>query len=107
MGGLQGEPIIMDPSCFKQGMSIEEAQKNNLGIKSFVDDASFAEFLDNYGNLYKRPDWDGYLTLKEANEWYRIGNGQPLFVSMDDNNHLFLKKYSSSAEYYKEIERWK
>lgn len=30
-----------------------------------------------------------------------------LIVGMDENNHLFLKKYSSSAEYYKEIERWK
>jgi RHS repeat-associated protein len=27
-----------------------------------------------------RPDDDGYLTLAEANEWYRNGNGQPLTV---------------------------
>ena len=31
-------------------------------------------------NLPNRPDYDGYLTLSEANEWYRNGNGQPLFV---------------------------
>ena len=27
-----------------------------------------------------RPDDDGYLTLKEANWWYRHGNGQPLYA---------------------------
>ena len=30
-----------------------------------------------------RPDWDGHLTLSEANEWYRTGNGEPLFVALD------------------------
>ena len=28
-------------------------------------------------------DWDGYLTLEEANDWYRNGEGQPLYVSLD------------------------
>jgi hypothetical protein len=33
-----------------------------------------------------RPDWDGYLTLQEANDWYRNGNGQPLFVDASKMN---------------------
>jgi RHS repeat-associated protein len=28
-----------------------------------------------------RPDYDGKLTLTEANEWYRTGNGEPLLVN--------------------------
>ena len=27
-----------------------------------------------------------YLTLDEANEWYRNGNGQPLYVSLEKIN---------------------
>jgi RHS repeat-associated protein len=44
--------------------------------------------VNNYtmpGNDYQstiRPDADGYLTLSEANEWYRNGNGQPLNVDL-------------------------
>lgn len=28
-----------------------------------------------------RPDYDGKLTLEEANKWYREGNGEPLLVN--------------------------
>lgn len=38
--------------------------------------------LFHYSTLSSRPDWDGYLTLKEANDWYRNGNGQTLYVSL-------------------------
>jgi len=31
----------------------------------------------------ERPDFDGYLTLKEANYWYRNGNGQSLTVDLN------------------------
>ena len=38
------------------------------------------------------PDWDGYLTLAEANDWYRNGNGQPLFVDAAKINLLPVQK---------------
>ena len=38
---------------------------------------------DHYNGLQDRPDYDGYLTLQEANEWYRNGNGEPLFASLE------------------------
>lgn len=33
-------------------------------------------------NRGERPDADGYLTFKEANDWYRNGKGQPLTVDL-------------------------
>ncbi|WP_263602422.1 hypothetical protein [Chryseobacterium sp. PET-29] len=37
-------------------------------------------------NLQNRPDYDGSLTLGEANQWYRNGDGQPLFVDASKIN---------------------
>jgi hypothetical protein len=56
-------------------MSFDEALE-------FANNGKFKDFIDHYNNLPNRPDWDGYLTLNEANEWYRNGNGQPLFVDL-------------------------
>lgn len=36
----------------------------------------------HWENLSTHSDWDGYLTLEEANEWYQTGNGEPLFVDL-------------------------
>ena len=81
--GLKGEPIIMNIDMFKQGMSNAAAIECNLGLESLLDDKSAARFLYNYINLRSRPDWDGILTLNEANDWYRHGQGQPLFVDIN------------------------
>lgn len=88
--GLKGDAIIMDKSDFKQGMSHEKAMEvgNTLDNMSwdnalkFANNGNFENFLNNYNNLNTRPDWDGYLTLNEANEWYRNGNGQPLYTDL-------------------------
>ena len=37
----------------------------------------------HFSGLYLRLDWDGYLTLKEAREWYKKGNGLPLYVDLE------------------------
>ena len=84
--GLTGEAIIMDESNFEQGMSHDDALKYNLGLDGLVDDDALMNMFESYMNLPNRPDYDGYLTLSEANEWYRNGNGQPLFVSLDKIN---------------------
>ena len=81
--GLQGDAIIMDRSDFKQGMSLEESMSKHKGYNSFVSEDAKNKYLEHYSNLPNRPDYDGYLTLNEANKWYREGNGQPLFVSLE------------------------
>ena len=81
--GLQGEAIIMDSKNFTQGMSLEDALSYNLGKDGLDGQAALSRFNDSFNNLCNRPDWDGYLTLEEANDWYRNGNGQPLYVSLD------------------------
>ena len=80
--GLQGEAIIMDKSNFKQGMSHEEALSHSLGYGGLVNDEARSNYITSYIGLKDRPDYDGYLTLKEANQWYKEGNGQPLFTSL-------------------------
>ena len=80
--GLQGEAIVMNAKEFTQGMSHEKALENNLGVEGLSSDAAKTKLLDHYNGLKDRPDWDGYLTLSEANEWYRNGNGQPLFADL-------------------------
>lgn len=88
--GIQGEAIMMKKSDFKQGMSHEKAMAvgstlDNMSFGNalkFANNGNFGNFLNHYNNLNTRPDWDGYLTLNEANEWYRTGNGQPLYTDL-------------------------
>jgi hypothetical protein len=84
--GLQGDVIIIHSRNFIQGMSHEDAMSYNLGVGGLNGPEAFDRFTFNFNGLVDRPDYDGYLTLKEANEWYRNGNGQPLFVSLDKLN---------------------
>jgi len=82
--GLQGDRIFMDKSHFMQGMSHESALEAGFTGVQFtyfnIDyDANLKSAL-HWDGLSSRPDWDGYLTLDEANEWYRNGNGEPLYV---------------------------
>lgn len=81
--GLQGDAIIMDSQYFHQGMSPDEASQYHLGMEGLVDPDAVSRFNDSFNSLSSRPDWDGYLTLSEANYWFRNGNGQPLYVSLD------------------------
>lgn len=97
--GIQGEAIIMNKNDFKQGMSHEDALskgtlRSNLPM---VYSQNFLDEIDNHhSNLPNRPDWDGYLTLEEANEWYRTGEGQPLFT---DISKIDLGIYSLGEKY--------
>lgn len=79
--GLQGEPIIMDEDNFIQGMSSDSAEKYNKGKSGFEDFDAFDKFEDSYSHLSERPDWDGYLTKKEADEWWLSKSGKPLYVN--------------------------
>jgi RHS repeat-associated protein len=94
--GLQGEAIIMNKNDFSQSMSHNEAKskgtllsnynveldgKGGLTEKGKYQAAVFDRVNLHSLGLKNRPDYDGFLTLSEANEWYRNGNGQPLFVN--------------------------
>ncbi|MCR4828532.1 MAG: hypothetical protein K5864_03615 [Bacteroidales bacterium] len=81
--GLQGEPIIMDKDRFEQGMSHLEAVNSRATfteLLTFCNSEAFNKFFNHATSLSERPDWDGILTLSEANDWYRNGNGEPLYV---------------------------
>lgn len=81
--GLQGAPLFMDPNFFRQGMPFSEAKQYDVGFQGLNDENAVSLFMSSYCSLPLRPDWDGFLTLEEANEWYRTGNGQPLYVSLE------------------------
>jgi RHS repeat-associated protein len=95
--GLQGEPIIMDKVNFRQGMPHEEAMKYNLGEDGLKGRKALLRFNSIFNDLPNRPDWDGYITLEEANEWYRKGKGKPLFVAL---NKIDLSGIVSLGEKY-------
>jgi RHS repeat-associated protein len=89
--GLQGDAIVMDEKDFKQSMDHEEAKKKDLGEDGFVSGKAYAKYHKSYNSLPNRPDYDGYLTLAEANEWYRNGSKDPLFVDLSkiDMSNLY------------------
>jgi RHS repeat-associated protein len=79
-GGLQGKAIVMNVDDFSQGMSHKSALTYNLGATGFANQEATDKFTNHYNGLKDRPDYDGKLTLSEANDWYSNGNGEPLYV---------------------------
>ncbi|MBC9795856.1 DUF6443 domain-containing protein [Sinomicrobium weinanense] len=89
--GLKGEAIIYGGE-FTQGMNqldiLEEGGQflsdyaSNLPGDQFAkfDDPTWNKVFSHSYDLKDRPDYDGVLTLSEANAWARNGNGEPLFV---------------------------
>jgi hypothetical protein len=55
-------------------------------------------------NTHARPDKDGYLTLDEANDWYRNGHGEALNVCLSkvDLSGVYTKDFGcvGSAQYF-------
>ena len=87
--GLQGDAIIMDKTNFRQGMAHSAAMALGITLDNmsdaqgmeFANNGNLESFLGHYNSLSERPDYDGKLSLREANEWYREGNGAPLYVN--------------------------
>lgn len=90
--GLQGPYIVMLPENYTPGMPNEKAMLYDLGNSGLEDDEARERLLETYSLLCERPDWDGYLTLKEANDWYRLGGGETLYTD--------LSKIDLSGVYY-------
>ncbi|WP_024770720.1 RHS repeat domain-containing protein [Aquimarina macrocephali] len=96
--GLQGKAIVMEAENFEQGMSHEDALSNNLGTEGLKDGAAGEKLIKNYNGLKDRPDYDGKITLSEANDWYRNGGGKPLFVDLSKVDLGFI-----SSEQFKSV----
>ncbi|WP_437922094.1 DUF6443 domain-containing protein [Sphingobacterium sp. LRF_L2] len=84
--GLQGQAVVMEKENFVQGMSREEAQKHSTYKEGdpnfgFASKEAALKYANHYAGLPSRPDYDGFLTLDEANDWYRNANGAPLYVN--------------------------
>jgi RHS repeat-associated protein len=80
--GLTGDAIVMETADFKQNMKHDDAVKKNLGEAGLIDGAAQERFNESFTNLPTRPDFDGRITLEEANNWYRDGTGQPLYADL-------------------------
>ena len=81
--GIQGEPIIMDAENFHDKITLEEAQKLDLGVAGLLNNDAIERYNNSIKSLSDRPDWDGYITLDEANNWYKNGNGEPLYADIN------------------------
>lgn len=48
-----------------------------------------------------KPDIDGYITFQEANEWYRRGNGKPLYADLSKINlsKISAREFSIIEDY--------
>ena len=80
--GLQGDAIVMEASEFSQSMSHDEAVKKDLGEAGLQGENAKSKMEEHFSGLSSRPDYDGHITLGEANEWFRNGNGSPLYVDL-------------------------
>lgn len=68
--GLKGKALFMDDLEFAPNMSHEEALIKDIGICCLEIDNAISSFENHYNSLPNRPDWDGYISLLEANNWY-------------------------------------
>jgi RHS repeat-associated protein len=97
--GLQGKAIVMDKKDFKQGMKHDDALKKNLGASGLKTDQAKKNFSQTYSSLSSRPDYDGKITLGEANAWYRNSGGKPLFADLSKIDiDITSKEFSKIGE---------
>ena len=68
-----------------------------LAEPEFLNKENRNSMQENYNGLSNRPDWDGQLNLSEANNWYRNGNGNPLYVDAAKVDLSPLSKSDFSA----------
>lgn len=80
--GLQGKAIVMKQEDFKQGMRHEDALKKDLApnggteyYKAVPDWNNYYDFYNHYTNLPNRPDYDGFVTIREGIDWAKSHPG--------------------------------
>jgi len=100
--GLNGEAIVYD-GAFTNGMSQSEIL--NGGGFFIGDNFNFAngiagnKIVNHYMNIPNRPDFDGAVTLSEANNWARNGNGNPLYVDIGTLDLSRVSVWGDFSEY--------
>ena len=97
--GLHRKAIVMDESNFKQNMSHEEALTKSEGAEGLKNTEARTKLLNHYNGLKDRPDYDGVVSLSEANDWARNGNGQPLFVDVGKLDISSVSVWGNFAKY--------
>lgn len=97
--GMRGEALFfdMDEKDFTNTYSHNDALMMDLGEGCLLNDNARNNYLNIYNNLPNRPDWDGYITLSEANDWYRNGNGLPLYA---DFGQIDMSGFRSLGDNY-------
>ncbi|GAB3433088.1 RHS repeat domain-containing protein [Niabella aquatica] len=80
--GLQGAPIIMNKEDFTQGMAHADAVKKDLApnggaeyYKAIPDWNNYYDFYNHYNSLPNRPDYDGFVTIREGIDWAKSHPG--------------------------------
>lgn len=53
--------------------------------------------FNHIGHPQERPDKDGVITLEEANDWYRKGNGKPLYADASELDLEWVSDYGWDA----------
>ena len=74
--GLQGKAIVMKQEDFTQGMKHEDAMKKDLApnggseyYKAIPSYTNYVDFYNHYNNLPNRPDYDGFVNIREGIDW--------------------------------------
>ena len=90
--GLAGNYIIMDATRFEQGMSHSASIENE-----WSDDLAggvIESIVTHYSGLKDRPDYDGIISKSEADKWWSLGSGEPLYV---DRSKIELPRITTKS----------
>ncbi len=79
--GMTGDFYIINEQDYDINMTDDKLKELAIDPNT-LDEETIGKIKSHYKTLPDRPDYDGYLTLSEANEWYRNGNGEPLYVDI-------------------------
>ncbi|ATL47522.1 hypothetical protein COR50_10280 [Chitinophaga caeni] len=97
--GLQGKAIVMKQEDFKQGMRHEDALKKDLApnggaeyYKAVPDWNNYYDFYNHYNSLPNRPDYDGFVTIREGINWAKSHPGALENPSPDNMLYLDASK---------------
>jgi len=74
------EPEVKNYAYYRNEETKEYIRKANASNTDNYYDSEGNKWI-YYGNS-QPPDFDGYLTLDEANDWYRNGDGKDLYVDL-------------------------
>jgi hypothetical protein len=97
--GLTGKAIVMEEDDFTQNMYHEEALTKSKGAEGLTNSSANSKLLNHYNGLKNRPDYDGIVSLSEANEWARTGNGELLFVDVSKLDLGNVSTWGNFSEY--------